>query len=319
MKHRYIIKGLILTAGILVCGGILSGCGSQKNDTLTVVTTVYTTYDFAKQLTAQYEKPAEVRLLLTPGGESHSYEPTPADVAAIQSCDLFVYIGGASETWAEKLIETSRKDKENLRMFDCVDLLSEETVDGMEPESDEESHHDSDEIDEHIWTAPLNADKMLTALHDSLNSVAPKEKEHCDAAYASVHAALTALDQRAKEICDTSAHDTLVFADRFPFRYLTEAYGWNYYAAFAGCSSDTDASPATLSFLISKVKDENIRTVFYLENSSQKIADAVCSATGAHAVMLQSCNNVSRMDYDVGMHYQQLMTENLDAIEEALN
>lgn len=320
MRNRIIRKGLMLAAAALFCGSMLSGCGNPKKDTLSVVTTVYTTYDFAKQLTAKYEKPVDVRLLLTPGGESHSYEPTPADVAAIQSCDLFIYIGGASETWAEKLIETSRKGKENLRMFDCVDLLSEETVEGMEPEA-EEAHDDSesDETDEHIWTAPLNADKMLTAMQERLNQIAPKEQEHCDAAYDSLHAALLQLDARAKEIRETAAHDTLIFADRFPFRYLTEAYGWKYYAAFPGCSSDTDASPATLSFLISKVKDENIRTVFYLENSTQKIADAVCTATGAHAVMLQSCNNVSRMDYDVGMHYQQLMTENLDAIEEALN
>ena len=322
MNHRKPGRHLMLAAALLICGGALGGCGGRKNDTLTVVTTVYTTYDFAKQLTEQYESPVDVRLLLTPGGESHSYEPTPADVAAIQSCDLFVYIGGASETWAEKLIDTSRKDKMNLRMFDCVDLLEEEHTEGMEPE-DEHEHGDDDtghkDTDEHIWTAPLNADKMLTALQESLNQAAPKEQEHCDAAYEKLHASLLALDQRAREIRDTAKKDTLIFADRFPFRYLTEAYGWKYYAAFSGCSSDTDASPATLSFLISKVKDENIKTVFYLENSTQKIADAVCKATGAHAEMLQSCNNVSRMDYDVGMHYQQLMTENLNAIEEALN
>lgn len=315
MKIR---KILAAAAALTVCGSLLSGCGEQKNDTLTVVTTVYTTYDFAKQLTAEYEKPVEVKLLLTPGGESHSYEPSPADVAAIQSCDLFVYIGGASETWAEKLIETSRKDKENLRMFDCVTLLAEETVEGMEPE-EHEDEHSADEIDEHIWTAPLNADQMLTAIQQGLNEAAPKEQEHCDAAYEKVHASLLALDQRAKDISANAKRDTLIFADRFPFRYLTDAYGWNYYAAFSGCSSDNDASPKTLSFLISKVKDENIKTIFYLENSTQKIADAVSSATGAKAELLQSCNNVSRMDYDAGMHYQQLMTENLDVIEEALN
>ncbi len=320
MKHLKTLKILSLAAAMTLCGVMLSGCGGGKSDTLTVVTTVYTTYDFAKQLTAQYEKPVDVRLLLTPGGESHSYEPTPADAAAVQSCDLFIYIGGTSETWAEKLIETSRTKKKNLRMFDCVDLLDEETVEGMEPEEEhDDGDHEEGEIDEHIWTAPLNADKMLTAIQGGLNEIAPKEKENCDAAYEKVHAALLELDQRAREIHDNAERDTLIFADRFPFRYLTEAYGWNYYAAFSGCSSDTDASPATLSFLINKVKDENIKTVFYLENSSQKIANAVSAATGAQALMLQSCNNVSRMDYDVGMHYQQLMTENLDAIEEALN
>ena len=321
MKQKNLCKIAAAAVSAVLCGTMLTGCGGQKSDALTVVTTVYTTYDFAKQLTAKYEKPVEVKLLLTPGGESHSYEPTPSDVAAIQSCDLFVYIGGASETWAEKLIETSRQNKENLRMFDCVDLLDEETVEGMEPEEEEHDHSDGDhaDVDEHIWTAPLNAAKMLSAMHDSLNEIAPKEKDACDAAYDSLSDTLLKFDERAKSIRDNAQNDTLIFADRFPFRYLTEAYGWKYYAAFAGCSSDTDASPATLSFLISKVKDENIKTVFYLENSSRKIADAVCSATGANADMLQSCNNVSRMDFDAGMHYQQLMTENLDAIEEALN
>lgn len=305
-----------VAAALTLCTGMLTGCGGTKNDALTVVTTVYTTYDFAKQLTAQYEEPVEVKLLLTPGGESHSYEPTPSDVAAIQSCDLFVYIGGESESWADKLIETSRQKKENLRMFDCVELLNEENVEGMEADEDEE---EEGRIDEHIWTAPLNADKMLASMHDELNKLAPKEQVHCDEAYEYVHQCLLDLDNRAREIHDNAKRDTLIFADRFPFRYLTDTYGWNYYAAFAGCSSDTDASAATLSFLINKVKDLNIKTVFYLENSSQKISDAVCSATGAKALMLQSCNNVSRVDFDVSMHYQQLMTENLDAIEEALN
>lgn len=309
------MKFAAAAAVILLCGGMLCGCGNASHEGLTVVTTVYTTYDFAKQLTAEYDEPVTVKLLLTPGGESHSYEPSPSDVAAVQSCDLFVYIGGASETWADKLIETSRQEKPNLRMFDCVTLLDEETVEGMESEED----GDDGESDEHIWTSPRNADAMLTSLRDRLNEIAPQEQSHCDASYESVHEALASLDERAQEIRDAAKNDTLIFADRFPFRYLTEEYGWNYYAAFSGCSSDNDASAATLSFLIGKVKDLNIRTVFYLENSSQKIADAVCAATGAQAVELQSCNNVSRTDFEVGMHYQQLMTENLDAIEEALN
>lgn len=308
------MKFAAAAAVIMLCGGMLSGCGDAAHEGLTVVTTVYTTYDFAKQLTAEYGEPVNVKLLLTPGGESHSYEPSPSDVAAVQSCDLFVYIGGASEAWADKLIETGRQEKPNLRMFDCVTLLDEETVEGMQSDADDDS-----DADEHIWTSPRNADAMLAALRDSLNEIAPQEQSHCDAAYEAIHAELAALDERAQEIRDTAKNDTLIFADRFPFRYLTEAYGWRYYAAFSGCSSDTDASAATLSFLIGKVKDLNIRTVFYLENSSQKIADAVCAATGAAAVELQSCNNVSRTDFEVGMHYQQLMAENLDAIEEALN
>jgi len=308
-------------AALLLCtgtAGLVAGCGSRTDDgKMQIVTTVFATYDLAKQLTDQAGIPCTVKLLLTPGGESHSYEPTPSDVSAVQSCDLFVYIGGTSEKWADKLIANSRRDKRNLRMFDCVELLAEETVEGMQEEAEEEE--DADEIDEHIWTAPLNADAMLNALNTQLREMAPEQADACDKAYGKIHEDLLALDAEAKEIAKTAKRNTLVFADRFPFRYLTESYGWSYYAAFPGCSSDTDASAATLSFLIQKVKDEQIGTVFYLENSQQKISDAVCKATGAKAVMLQSCNNVSKSDMQSGRHYQDFMRDNLAAIREALN
>ena len=312
-------KILSVLCAVLLSIPALTGCGMQQNsDALRIVTTVYATYDLVSQLTAEFDEPVTCTMLLTPGGESHSYEPSPADVAAIQSCDLFVYIGGASEQWAEKLVETTRKDSPNLRMFDYVALLEEEHVEGMEEETEEE-HGDETEIDEHIWTAPLNADQMALAAHNKLNEIVPDEKAHCDAAFDSIHAELLDLDAQAQEIRDTAPKNTLIFADRFPFRYLLHDYGWNYYAAFAGCSSDTDASAATLSFLIAKVKEEQIQTVFYLENSSQKISDAVCEATGAKAVMLHSLNNVSKEEFESGVHYQTLMQQNLDAIREALN
>ncbi len=316
MKHLF--RFAALTGAAILTLSVLTACGTSpaKTDGLRIVTTTYAVYDMAKQLTAQYTQPAAVTLLLTPGGESHSYEPSPADVAAIQSCELFVYIGGESEVWADKLISASRAEKENLRMFDCVELLDEETVEGMEADEEDE---EEDVPDEHIWTSPLNADAMLSALHDTLNRIAPEEAANCDAAFAPLHEDFLALDQKAKEIKANQRTNTLVFADRFPFRYLTDAYGWDYYAAFSGCSSDTDASAATLSFLISKVQEQNIGTVFYLENSSQKISDAVCRATGAKAVMMQSGNNVSAEDFKAGRHYQDIMAENLAAIQEALS
>ena len=316
--HRIKALGaaMLLGAGML---GMLGGCGSTAdNGNMKIVTTVFATYDLAKQLTERAGISCEVKLLLTPGGESHAYEPTPSDVSAVQSCDLFVYIGGTSEKWAEKLIGSSRKDKRNLRLFDTVELLSEETVEGMEEEHEHEHEHEDEETDEHIWTAPLNADAMLNAISGELKQMQPDHADACDRAFREIHTELLELDAQAREIRETSPKDTLIFADRFPFRYLMHAYGWKYYAAFPGCSSDTDASAATLAFLIQKVKDEQIQTVFYLENSQRKIADAVCKATGANAVMLQSCNNVSKEDMNAGRHYQEIMSENLNAIREAL-
>lgn len=323
---KIITLGSVLTLAF----SSLTACGTEsaRNQKPTIVTTVYAVYDMAKQLTADFSSAPEVKLLLTPGGESHSYEPSPADVAAIQSCDLFLYVGGASETWAEKLISTSRQTKENVRLFDAVTPLTEETVEGMQAhdhDDDEDEHdHDEDEhdhdhdFDEHIWTSPLNADAMLKTISDAVVKQYPAEKVHTEAAYDKLHAAFTELDTKAKTIQKNQKTDTLIFADRFPFRYLTSAYGWKYYAAFAGCSSDNDASAATLSFLISKVRESDIKTVFYLENSTQKVSDAVCRATGAQAVMLQSGNNVSAEDFKANVHYQDIMRENLDAIGAAL-
>lgn len=313
MKHFGNITALCTAAALFMTA--LTGCGTAQNDdTFHIVTTVYASYDLAKQLTAEFDTPCEVRLLLTPGGESHSYEPSPSDAAAVQSCDLFVYIGGESEQWADQMIASSRADKPCLRMFDCVELLEEQAEGAENAEEPEEET----EYDEHIWTSPLNACAMVTSLRDTLNTLLPDEAAHCDAACDSLTAAFKALHEDALDIQQNERTNTLVFADRFPFRYLTDAYGWAHYAAFSGCSSDTDASAATLSFLISKVQEEQIGTVFYLENSSQKISDAVCRATGAKAVEMQSGNNVSAEDFKNGKHLQDIMQENLDAVREAL-
>lgn len=317
MKQHFLRRITAAVSAALLCALPLSACsgaGAQKSG-LKIVTTVYASYDLAKQLTSSLSTETDVRMLLTPGGESHSYEPTPADVAAIQSCDLFVYIGGTSETWAEKLIASSRTEKANLRLFDAVTLLDEEESESMQPEEEAEE----DEIDEHIWTTPMNADAMANAMRQAIDKIVPAESDKIDARYADLHKDFIALDLDAQTIRANAKTDTLIFADRFPFRYFTHAYGWNYDAAFSGCSSDTDASAATLSALITKVKDMHIGTVFYLENSTRKIADAVCEATGAKAAMLQSGNNVSPADFEAGKHLQLIMTENLDAIREAVS
>ena len=314
---HYLRKIASAVCAAMLCLGCMTACSASPADDgkLKIVTTVYASYDLAKQLTDGFDTEADVKLLLTPGGESHSYEPTPSDVAAIQSCDLFVYIGGTSEKWADKLIETSRADKANLRLFDAVTLLDEEESESMQPEEEEED----EEYDEHIWTTPRNAISMADAMRIAIDEIVSDEAEKCDISYKKLNEEFTALDEAAKEIRANAKTDTLIFADRFPFRYFTHAYGWNYDAAFSGCSSDTDASAATLSALISKVKELGVGTVFYLENSSQKVSDAVCEATGAKAVMLQSGNNVSAEDFSAGKHLQQIMTENLDAIKEAVS
>ena len=319
-----VLAAMGCAAGILPLGG----CSAKTPDEekLTIVTTVFATYDLAVQLAEKLEIPYEVELLLTPGGESHSYEPSPADVAAIQSCDLFIYIGGASEQWADSLLESIGRTNEetipgkrNLRLMDCITPLE----DAHDHAHDDDHAHDHEAerltYDEHIWTSPENAYLMMHEIALELYTVAPEAIGRLQGAETAVAVELEALIGEYAEAAAEAKGDTLIFADRFPFRYMTERYGWKYYAAFSGCSGDTDASAATLSFLISKVKEEGIDTVFYLENSSQKISDAVCAATGAKAVCLQSLNNVSKADFESGKHYQDFMRENLAAIKEALN
>ncbi len=310
-------KFAALCAAAMLCTSVLFGCDSTQTDeeTLTVVATVYPSYDFALQLTEHFDVQCNVKLLLTPGGESHSYEPSPADVAAIQSCDLFLYIGGASEVWVEDLLKT-RSDKANLRLMDYVTPIA-------TTHDHEEHDHDIDaasvaEYDEHIWTAPRNAVAMTEAIADKIAALSPENAAVCEQNAETLCAEFKRLDTEYRALADTAADKPLVFGDRFPFLYLAEAYGFAYEAAFTGCTSDTDASAATLSALIATVKEKQIGTVFYLENSSRKIADAICEATGAEAAMLHSCNNVTREEFESGKHFQAFVQENLTVLKEAL-
>lgn len=318
---RFLKKNAAVMCAVMLGSTVLCGCNTTANDeeTLTIVATVYPAYDFALQLTEQFDLQCDVKLLLTPGGESHSYEPSPSDVAAIQSCDLFLYIGGASEVWTDSLLETSRKEKRNLRLMDCVTPIA--TTHDHDHEEEQHDHAETDlaEYDEHIWTSPKNAVAMVNAIAGQIAAASPENAEICAANEKTLCDVLNALDSDYRALADVAADKPLIFGDRFPFLYLAEEYGFTYEAAFSGCTSDTDASAATLSALITTVKEQNIDTVFYLENSSQKIADAICQATGAKPAMLHSCNNVTREEFESGKHFQTFMNENLAAIKEALN
>ncbi len=314
---RLFKKASAICAAAVIVTAAFCGCDATQNDeeTLSIVATVYPGYDFALQLTENFDIRCDVKLLLTPGGESHSYEPSPSDVAAIQSCDLFLYIGGASEVWVEDLLQT-RSDKANLRLMDCITPIA--TTHDHDHDDHDDHNHDLAEYDEHIWTAPMNAVAMTEAIATELTTLSLDNAAVCAQNTDALCAELKTLDAEYRTLADTAADKPLVFGDRFPFLYLAEAYGFTYEAAFTGCTSDTDASAATLSALISTVKEQQIGTVFYLENSSQKITDAICEATGAKSAMLHSCNNVTREEFENGKHFQAFVAENLAAIKEAL-
>ena len=307
---------------------LLSACGqSVEEDTdpdqLTVVATVFPAYDFARAVGGDL---ADVQLLLPPGTESHSYEPTPADILVVQDCDLFIYLGGESDTWVETILESVELRGQTLRMVDCVPLLEEETVEGME--SYEEGHdHDHDEApglgevvgyDEHVWTSPKNAALITRAVGDKLAELDPANADTYAANSADYAAQIEDLDREFADFFAGVEDRTMVFGDRFPLRYFAEEFNIDYYAAFPGCSTQTEPSAATIAFLTDKVREEHIPTVWYIEFSNHLVADSIAESAGVKTAMFHTCHNVSADDLAAGATYVSLMEQNLETLRENL-
>lgn len=314
-----------ITAALLLSGcgtqGATSQEGDQESDKLTVVATVFPAYDFARAVGGEA---AEVSLLLPPGAESHSYEPTPADILAVQQCDLFIYLGGESDTWVETILESVEPQGKTLRMIDCVDLLEEETVEGME---DHEDEHDHDDLglgevvgyDEHVWTAPRNAAQITRAIGAEMEALDPDNAALYAANTEDYAAQIDGLDQEFTDFFAGVSDRTMVFGDRFPLRYFADEFDIEYYAAFPGCSTQTEPSAATIAFLTDKVRQEGLSTVWYIEFSNHLVADSVAEAAGAETAMFHSCHNVSADDLEAGATYVSLMEGNLESLRQHMN
>ena len=258
----------------------------------------------------------ELTMLLKPGSESHSYEPSPQDIIAIQNCDVFIYVGGESDEWVDRVLDSMDTSKMKvITLMDCVDVVEEEIVEGMEEEEEEE---EGPAYDEHVWTSPRNAKLIVQKIADALCEADSTHADLYRANTESYLAELDALDGTFREIVNGASRKTLIFADRFPFRYFTDAYGLEYYAAFPGCSTETEPSAATVAFLISKVKTEKIPVIFHREFSNGKMADAVAEATGAEKRLFHSIHNVSRDELAAGAAYLGIMEQNAMVLREAL-
>lgn len=266
-------------------------------------------------------------MLLPPGSESHSYEPTPQDMIAIQDCDIFVYVGGDSDEWVHKVLESVDTSKMKIiTLMDCVETVEEELVEGMESDHNheldqEEASHEQEEteLDEHVWTAPKNAKLIVQKISDTLCEVDQENAGYYAQNTAAYLTKLDELDALFQEVVDSAARKTLIFGDRFPFRYLADAYGLQYFAAFPGCSTETEASAATVAFLIDKVKAEQIPVVFHAELSNQKMANTISEATGAKVLLLHACHNVTKAEFKSRVSYLDLMKQNVENLKEALN
>lgn len=315
MKSITRITALLTAVATALC---LCSCASQNeadnkdSQKLKIISTVFPPYDLARQIAGDN---ADISILLPPGSESHTYEPTAKEILEIQNCDIFLYIGGENEQWAEKIISSNKSDSvKTVKLIDCVKTLE-------EAELHEEEHHEehSHETDEHIWTSPKNEQLMLTAVYDAICEADPENKAVYTKNKDSYNEQLTELDKAYKEAVGNAKNKTIIMADKFPFRYLAEEYGLDFYAAFSSCSDESEPSAAAMTSLISKIKERNIPVVYYLEFSSTKVADTLCSETGASSLMLHSCHNVSKEDLDKGVTYVDLMKQNLENLKTALN
>lgn len=303
---------------ILLSGIVLGGCamsngnhGIDKNKP-TIVATNFPLYDFAREIAGEH---MEVLLLLPPGMEGHAYEPTPQDIIQIQNCALFLYIGGNSDAWVARILSGMEGNKpETLSLMPYVEALDEEYTEGMQAGAQEEGQ----EYDEHIWTSPRNAIKMVAGIADALSAADPANAAAYSANAHTYTAKLEALDADFRALTQTAKLHTLVFGDRFPFLYFAKEYGLTYFAAFPGCAENTEPSAATVAFLIDKVHKESIPAVFHMEFSNQMLADTICEATGVKKLLLHSCHNVSKEELVGGATYLGLMYRNADTLKEAL-
>ena len=289
------------------------GCGApnvKRSGKINVLCTVFPLYDWARNIAGNT---AEVSLLNENGADMHSYQPTAADIVRLHSCDILIYTGGESEKWVTEVIKQSYN--ENLKALNLIELLGDRAV--TEREEGAEHRENGDETDEHIWLSLKNAeiltDKIAAALSDADNKNADIYKTNA----AKYSERLTALDNEYTEVLKNAKHKTLIFADRFPFRYFTEDYGLDYYAAFPGCSAETEASFETVIFLAKKA-DENDGCIFITETSNGDIAKAVNRNTAKKnkkILTLDSMQSVKKKDIKNGVTYISVMQKNLETLK----
>jgi len=310
---------IFITLAVFLLG--IGGCKKNKSAVtrnadgkLNVTVTNFPPFDFVRQIA---KDKVNLNILLPPGAESHSFEPSPRDIITVQNSSLFIYTGGESDVWVDRILETLDTSKMIIiKMMVTVDAVEEEIVEGMQEEDEEEGEETA--YDEHVWTSPQNAILILKAINTALCEADPANADFYRKNTVDYIEELAKLDAAFKEVIIGAKRKTIIFADRFPFRYFADAYGLKYFAAFPGCSTETEPSAATVAFLIDKVKAEKIPVVFHIELSNERMADTICGETGAKKLLLHACHNISKKDFDAGLGYLDLMRVNVENLKEAL-
>jgi zinc transport system substrate-binding protein len=325
-KNRSWLWRLSLLLCVMLCAAGMTGCSSTNGtDTAkySIVCTTFPQYDWLREIIGENADSFSLMLLLDKGGDLHSYQPTAESIARISSADMFVYVGGESDTWVEDALKGAvNKD---MRVVNLMDLLGgmvkeEELVEGMQ--CYEEAQHEETEYDEHVWLSLKNAAYLTGALSETLQELDAEHAQEYAANAAAYIESLNALDREYADAVKQSEKKTILFGDRFPFRYLTEDYGINYYAAFAGCSTETDASFETVTFLSGKVDELGLHTILTIEGSDQKIAEIIRENTHGKNQQIQTVNSlqsVTAKEIQDGFTYLKAMRENYEVLKNALN
>lgn len=339
MKYGgYFMKKIIIAVlCMLLTAGALAGCGeknkSEKNADLSIVATIFPGYDWVREIMGDEAENADITMLMDNGTDLHSYQPTADDIIKISKCDLFIYAGGESDEWVkDALKQTENKDMKVINMMEMLgdSVKTEEVVEGMESEHDHDhdedgDHNDSDqevEYDEHTWLSLKNAEMICEAIENDLSSLDPENKDIYKKNSEEYISKLSELDSKYQKTVDDAARKTVLFGDRFPFRYLTDDYGLDYYAAFVGCSAETEASFKTVKFLAEKVDELDLPCVMTIEGSDHKIAETIIRNTAdkdQKVLTMDSMQAVTASDLKDGKTYLSVMEKNLEALKEALN
>ena len=355
LKNKF--KRLFMSAATIGTACLLAGCGagaaagtdnssvtesqsgvngseqenaSSDSQKLQIVATIFPEYDWVKEILGDQADNVDLTLLLGNGTDMHSFQPTMEDVLKVSTCDLFIYVGGESDSWvADALKGAGNPDRKAINLMDVLgdQVKEEEIVEGMQDEDghthEEEHTHDDDlEYDEHVWTSLRNASVICGIIAETLEEMDPENKDVYASNAAAYQEKLSDLDTEYQNTVDSAKQNTLLFADRFAFRYLVDDYGLNYYAAFSGCSAESEASFKTVTFLAEKLDELGLKTVLTIEKSDDRIAQTVIENTKTKDQKILELNSMQSITSDEiadGVTYLSVIEDNLDVLKEALN
>lgn len=325
MKRK--IFAIILSVFLIL--PVFSGCNNKdtsgSNKKLSVVCTIFPQYDWVKQILGDKASGVDMTLLLDNGIDLHNYQPTADDIIKISECDLFIYVGGESDKWVDDVLKSAKN--KNMQVINLMDSLKEsvkeeEVKEGMEVEEEEDSKEEEPEYDEHVWLSLKNAKTICGAISDSLGKIDKSNADTYKQNSNSYIEKLNNLDTEYQNTVDGAKRKTVLFGDRFPFRYLVDDYKLDYYAAFVGCSAETEASFKTIVFLANKIDELSLPAILTIEGSDKSIANSIISNTknkNQKILVINSIQSVTSEDVQNGMTYLSIMKDNLGVLKEALD